>query len=176
MSLIELMMALALLTMAIMTGLSMEFGVRRLLSSTDLEARVMSELSPIVMRMTRDINRAIGRNQASLQAYELNTISGCSPSISLRVDSNGDGLPETTDLVTGYGYNAASHEMRYYANVSTGTYEVMSDKITSFTVSVTGGVVNFGLTARANVSAAANLSNPEVTISSSGQVFGAALS
>lgn len=169
MSLVELLMALVLLNMLIMTGVSMEFGIRRVLSSADAESRVMGEISPIVTQLTKDVNRAIGNAQASpaCRAYQLNILAGCNPSIVLRRDSNGNGVAEATDLTVGYGWNAASFEIRYYPNAAVAAYDVLSNKITDFSIAAGTGVIRFGIRGRLLPAQAVNLSNPEITVNSS---------
>jgi len=173
MTLVELVLALVLLNVIILTGISMEFGTRRILSSTDLEAQLLGELSPILTRISRDISRGIG--QFNVSPYGSTPVGGCSPTLRILTDSNGNGVVDVgTDITVAYGYRNSAHEMRYFPNVASPSYSVLSDRISSFSVSynATSGQVRFAIGARINASTGVNLTNPEIIVNSSGQFRG----
>ena len=61
-TLVELVLALLLLSVVILTGVSMELGMRRIFSSADTEAQLLQEAAPIMALVTKVINRGIGQS------------------------------------------------------------------------------------------------------------------
>jgi hypothetical protein len=167
MTMIELILALLLLNVVILTGISMEFGARRIFSSTDLESLLMGELAPIASAISSDINRGIGTS--SNLPYSTTNIGGCSNTLRIRTDSNNNGEVDGTDIFVAY-CRTASNGFRYYPNAAaTSTYTTLSDRITQFSVSASNDWMTFVLAARAIPGSAVNLTNPEVVINSSAQ-------
>jgi len=167
MTMVELILALLLLNVVILTGISMEFGARRIFSSTDLESLLMGELAPLASAITSDINRGIGT--ATSLPYSTTNIAGCANTLRIRTDSDNSGNVTPGDIFVAY-CRTASNNFRYYPNAaSTGTYTTLSDRITQFSVSASNDWITFVLAARVIPGSAVNLTNPQVVINSSAQ-------
>jgi Tfp pilus assembly protein PilW len=167
MTMIELILALLLLNVVILTGISMEFGARRIFSATDLESLLMGELAPIASAITTDINRGIGTT--SSLPYSTTNIGGCTNTLRIRTDADNDGQVSGGDVWVAYCRTTANN-FRYYPNAaSTSTYTTLSDRITQFTRTASNDWMTIVLAARVIPGSAINLTNPEVVINSSAQ-------
>lgn len=163
MTLVELVLALLLLSVVIMTGISMELGLRRIYSSTDFEAQLMNEAAPILTMVAKSINRGIG----SVGNPAFSTPGA--GRFQIRIDSDGDGVAEATDTVV--EYRLASNELRYYPDASAASFVLLSDRATAFSIGspTASGFSTIALTLQRIPGGTFNLTNPNITISSSAQ-------
>lgn len=143
MTLVELILAVLLVNVVILTGLSMEMGMRRVLKSTDVEIQLMGEAMPIVAMITKKINCGIGSSwNATVFPYSNIPIdmSNLYPTYRIRNDNNPDGRPGPGDLFAAFEWisdNNTGHqyELRYYRDDSNLTfYEVLSRRCTNFVI------------------------------------------
>ncbi len=174
MTLVELILAIVLLNVVILTGLSMELGMRRIFSSTDLEAQLLAETVPIMTMVTRDINRAVGDviDVVGDSPYAYSVV-GTNQFHYIRRDFNGNGLADASDRWVAYRYNASNYSIFYSPDISLGAYSLLSDRVAAFSISApVNGVSNISSTLRKNASLAANYTNPQVTLNSSAQYRG----
>ena len=173
MTLVELILAIILLNIIILTGLSMELGIRRIFSSTDLEAQLLAEAVPIMTMAAKDINQAVGDivNSPADDAYSYDPTSPYFKYY-IRRDTNGNGLADGNDGWAEYRYRASTYTLDYrFPNI--GVYTVLSDRVTQFSISSpVNGTSIVSLTLRKNASSAANYTNPQVTLNSRAQYRG----
>ncbi len=174
MTLVELILAIILLNIIILTGLSMELGIRRIFSSTDTEAQLLAEAVPIMTVVARDINMAVGDvvNVTADYAYFNNTV-GINIYYFIRKDVNGNGLPDSSDEFVQYRFRDTAHTLDYRPDSTGGPWTSLSDRVIFFSIfAPVSGVSNISLTLRKNASLAANYTNPQVTLNSSAQYRG----
>ena len=170
MTLVELILALLLLNVVILTGISMELGMRRIYTSTDVEAQLLAEAAPIIALVTKDINRAFGDSGSAAFIAGGNTYS-------LRNnDSNFNGRADSFDKWAAYRFIPGTHQLLYYPDNSSGTNEVLSNKVMSFTIDAaqlpTAGTLTVTLTLRKDPSSAPGYTNPEISVNSAAQLRG----
>lgn len=172
MTMVELILSLLLLNVVILTGISMEFGARRIFSSADLESLLLGELAPIATAITSDVNRGIG-NRANL-SYSYANLPGCAATLRIRTDADNDGECSAGDVWVAYCRTAAGYVLRYYPDAAIpATFTDLSNRITFFTAPFSNDTLTIVLAARVIPGSAVNLTNPEVVINSSAQFRGA---
>jgi len=170
MTMVELVLALLLLNVVILTGISMEFGARRIYTATDLESVLLGELAPLVASITSDINQGIG-SSADLP-YSTANLGGCANTLRIRLDANENGQYDGGDIWVAY-CRTAGNVFRYYPNAATpGTRVDLSNRTSVFTVSFSNDWATVVLGARINPAAAVSMTNPEVIVNSSAQFRG----
>ena len=174
MTLVELILAILLLNVIIMTGLSMELGIRRIFSSTDFEAQLLTEAAPILTKVAADIMRSVGDNASPITNYPYNySYSGGYYRYLIRKDQNANGVADAGDIFADYRYSPSSYTLEYRPDSASGGYVSLSDKVTSFSISApVNGTSNISLTLRKNVTLAANYTNPQITLNSIAQYRG----
>lgn len=165
-TLVELILAVLLLNVVLMVGLSIELGVRRIFLTTDSEIVLLNEGGPIMDFVARDIGRGIGTSSD----LPLSTVSlgGGNPTFRIRWDSNANGRADAADIWVAYRYiNAGGNQYQlwYYPDASDATHDVLSDKVINFTVgAITNGVSTVTLQVRLDPSIAVSMANPEITL------------
>lgn len=165
-SLIELILAVLLLNVVIITGLSIELAMRRIFLTTNVEIALLNEAGPILDWASRDINRGIG----TVGDLPLSTVTlgAGNPTFRIRYDSNGNGRADGADIWVAYRYidnGGNRYQLWYYPDASSGTHEVISDKVMNFSVgAISNGSSVVTLQVRLKPSEAASLSNPEITL------------
>lgn len=173
MSLVELILAILLLNVVILTGISMELGMRRIFSSTDTETQLLDETAPIVALIAKDINRGIGdaTNPPASYAYDTTCLaSGGDPLFCIHVDSNNNGVSDAGDIKVAYRFHPATNELWYYRN-SAGGYEILSGKVTAFSITAqpANGTAAISITLVKNPAQGVSYTNPQLTTTSSAQ-------
>lgn len=166
-TLIELILALVLVGVVIMTGLSMELGMRRVHSSTDVEAQLLMEAAPIISMIARDINRGIGCLACGSfpVAYSFSATNNI-----IYYDSNGNHQRDAADLGANYRYTSGTGTLDYNNNYPGGSYLVLSNKVAGFSIAApVNGVSVITLQLRNNPAQAASGVNPEILVTSGAQ-------
>ena len=136
MTLIELILAIVLLNVIILTGISMELGIRRIFSSTDFEAQLLSEAVPIMMMVAKDINRAVGDIFVpAVDNASYNDTVGAKVTYYIRKDANVNGLADGGDIFAEYRYSLLTDRLDYRPNSSHGGYTRLSDRVANFYIS-----------------------------------------
>lgn len=163
-TLIELVLAMVLLSVVIMTGLSMELGLRRIYSTTDFEARLLEEATPIVAEVSKNINRGVGYyNQSALRSW----VSGTNVYYGIVYDSNVNGMRDAWDREAIFRFSAPSFTLAYCRDNTTGVYTDLSNRVVSFSIAApANGASVVSLRLRLIPGSAANYTNPEVNITS----------
>ncbi len=170
-SLTELILAVLLLNVVLMAGLSIELGIRRIFLTTNYEIELLNEAGPILDWVSRDVNRGIGTSADS----PLSTVSlgAGNPTYRVRYDSNANGRVDAADIWVAYRYiNAGGNQYQlwYYPNASINSHEVISYKVIAFSVgAVTNGVSIITLQIRLDPTLAVGLNNPEITLTTRAQ-------
>jgi hypothetical protein len=101
-TLVELILAILLLNVIILTGLSMEMAVRRVLLSTDYEGQLSSEAGSVVTMVTKKINLAIGTATAPFMST---VVTGVFTTYAFQMDTNNNGIWEPgIDQTRGFRY------------------------------------------------------------------------
>ena len=130
MTLIELVLSLLLLNIVILTAISMELGIRRIFTSTDLEAALLDEAAPIMALVTKDINRGIGddvlpsftKPSASVYWIRLDNLA----------DVNHVAKADGGDMWAIYTFNSGNHQLTRTFGASS---VLLSDKVQWFDIS-----------------------------------------
>ena len=176
MSLVELILAILLLNVVILTGISMELGLRRIYTSTDVESQLLGETAPIIAMITKDINRGIGDSTNPPVSYPYDTTcvasAGSDPVFCIHADSSGDGIYDPmTDKEVAYRFHPSANELWYYMDASAGGYSILSGKVTGFSVvpQPANGTAVISLSVRKDPTQAVNATNPELNITSEAQ-------
>ena len=173
-SLIELILSIALLSVVILTGLSMELGVRRILSSTDVEAAVMGEAVFLMTWVTRDINQGIGTVFSPVYST---ASSGNDKNYSIRIDRNrtapfaANGLADANDRWVVYRFRGdlVPPQLWYYADAGSGSYKILSNTCTVFLIDPpdSNGISAVTIGVRRDAAQPGNATNPEITLRTS---------
>ncbi len=162
-TLIELILAMILVGVVIMTGLSMELGLRRIYSSADMEAQLLADAAPIMQTVVKAINMGIGSPASSPYS---------NPSVGvyrIYYDSNSNGRRDAGDTAVQFTYLGASNILMYRKTLTSGDL-LLSNRIVGFGITApSNGVSNITIQVRNVPGAAAGYTNPEVTITSSAQ-------
>ncbi len=165
-TLIELILAMVLVSAVIMTGLSMELGLRRIYTTTDLEVQLLDEAEPIMTMISRDIMKGIGSCAiAGLSPY---AVSG--NSFYLYYDSNNNARRDTGgggDTAAEYRFNPSTNILNYRKQLS-GPYQELSDRVVSFNIAPpANGASAVTMTLRRIPGQGVSMINPQVTLNSS---------
>jgi len=179
MTLLELIMAVLLLNVVILTGMSMELGLRRIYRSTDLEILLLDEASPILAMVTKDINRGIGAwalPWANGWPYDSESVAGSYDEFRFRLDSRStpDGTFGNDDTWVAYRWITGGpdqYQLQYFPDASGADFEILSRRVTGFSVTppVAEGTSNIILQLRMDPGQDAGYTNPQVTLESSAQ-------
>jgi Tfp pilus assembly protein PilW len=146
-TLLELLIAIVLLSVVVLGFVSIDTFSRYHILTSDRRAKVQNEVSFVLGHMTKNISKGIG--DANQPAATISSI-GTDPAVLVWIDANQnakrDAAPQ--DYQIAYSFNDATHQIRYYANytVSPAAYEVLSQKITGFSVSVAYNYVRVEIT------------------------------
>ena len=173
-TLVELILAILLLNVVLLGGISLEMGVRRIFYSSSSDAAQFNEISAIMAFITKDINRGVG--WLGQLAYMSVMVDGL-PTWEIRVDSNGNGIADAGDVIVGYQFDNISHQLRYYPNVNIkSNYSILSSQVESFGIDApndsTGfvtGVSRIYLRLRRDPSQNKSYTNPELDMESAAQ-------
>ena len=170
-TLVELVLALLLLSVVIMTGVSMELGMRRIFSSADTEAQLLQEAAPITALVSKVINRGIGQNFSYPLVAIVNANEG---QFTIRVDSNNNGMADAGDVWVYLRFlnnsGGIQHQLRYYSDSTSASYQLLSQRVIFFNITnPVDGFSNITLTLRRDPDNPVNLTNPEVTIQTNAQ-------
>jgi type II secretory pathway pseudopilin PulG len=164
MTLIELVMAIVLLNIVILTGISIEMGMRRIFTSTDVEAQLLGDAGPILSLLSRAVTAAIGDARSGFNAYRVVT-SGSNTALYVYADAGTLGIRDAGDRPILFNLSSAGvGQPRFYysANTSTGVSEMLSSHVAAFNVSLnsTSGLLNIAMDLRQNISQAVGVTNP----------------
>ncbi|MFQ5680659.1 MAG: type II secretion system protein J [Candidatus Omnitrophota bacterium] len=177
-TLIELIIAISLLSLIVLTAGNMDVASRALFGASDRQAELQNEVNPVLLRIKKDVNRAVG----AVGDPGLNVVvnKNC---LSIRVDLGGGSnfsYPANDNWVA---YKLSGNQIKYYSGYTNNsacppggglTSDIIANRITDFTITsltsdfipnfVTG--VDVSLTARYDPSQAPNAqNNPELTLS-----------
>jgi hypothetical protein len=165
MTLVELILSVLLLSVVVLTGISIEIGLRRTMISTDWESQLLEETAPIMAIVSKDINRGIG--DITNLPYRTTVIGG-DMVYGVRIDSNMNAIADGPDRWTAYRLHG--NELWYYPNASDASYQIMSNRLVNFSISSpVNGTSNFSIHLRKNTAQAAGYNNPEITVNSTAQ-------
>ncbi len=162
---VELIMAVLLLSVVLTAGISMELGMRRIYTQTDMEAALMGEAAPIVNLVLKDINRGIGDVANLPYRY---TPPGSSHEYQIRIDKNLNARADDASWIM-YRWYSNNGQLRRYPDSNVNSYDVLSERVTNFSIgSPTDGVSLFVLQLRYNRSANFSYANPQVNLQTIG--------
>jgi len=124
-SLLELLIAVALISVIILAVTSIDMFGRRQALDSDRRAKLQNEITFILEDMTKKISKAAGNELAQgkdsviQHIYRSSAIPGgsCFPTLFLNfhADTNNDAI---ADIWQGYNFNCATHILRFCANCS----------------------------------------------------------
>lgn len=98
-TLTELLIALSLVLLVALAATSIDLASRRFLSSASRESDLQNELNIAMEHIVRNISRGVGKNDGS---NDWVYVTAGEKRIVVRIDSDGDGKPETTDTKIAY--------------------------------------------------------------------------
>lgn len=180
MTLVELIMAMLLLSAIIMAALSMELGLRRLYVSTDMEAQLLSEATPIVAMIAKDINRGIGDVFNAPYNNSMFFAWGTNWNFRIRLDSNNNAQADSSDRWVGYRFRGttggSAYQLWRYPNASAFSFVNLTNRTVSISISApANGASTIVLQLRKDPSQPVGYQNPEVIVNSSAQWRGYSL-
>jgi len=179
-TMVELILATILLSVVIMTGLSIEIGLRRLFLTSDREAELMGEVAPIMTFLTKKI--ALAPGDAGNNPYANQSTAGAGGWTRYRfhhaddnpVNGQWDAATEGWDDFT---WLRGVDELWYGRNGV--NIMMLSDKVVNLRIDspFSAAPPHLGysfilLTLRADPTAAMNVTNPEVTLNTTAQYRG----
>jgi type II secretory pathway component PulJ len=173
-TLLELLIALAILSAVVMGLYSIEIFSRNQLRAVDRRAKLQIEVSYVLEHMAKNINRAIGDATNPPTSYAVaNATIGPDPAVTIWIDYNNnskrDSAPEDRQIA--YRYQTASSEARYYPDYSgsPASNETIGKSISVFGWSLTSNYLFVNVTAcwdPASSSTCGTPNNPAVTMKS----------
>jgi hypothetical protein len=167
-TLVELILAVLLLNVIIMTGLSMELGIRRIFISADQEITLMDEAIPIVTLVAGDIIQGIGDvANATHSPYRTWVSGGGRTHYTIVRKVNGTGAWDTLDNASAidYSFRSSTNTLERTNNLSSANYVELSDRVVNFSISApANGVSTIFLQLRKDPAAATNVTNPEISL------------
>jgi prepilin-type N-terminal cleavage/methylation domain-containing protein len=133
MTLMELLIALILLSMIVLGIGNLEIFCRHAFLGTDRKTKVTNDATYIVEHMSKFIGKAVG-DALNFPVNGSNTMpAGCDASLSVWTDysptaGNENGIVDSGDRQVVYCFNNAAHEMRFYPDyvILPGSFEVLS--------------------------------------------------
>ena len=176
-TLVELVLAILLVNVVILTGLSMEMGMRKLFSGSDFSTELNSEAATIMTFVAKNINRAIGAQALGGAYLPYSTVGAAG--WSFLQDTNSNGAPDPgLDIRCAFRFFNANGQLCYYTdvtNINGAPTIVLTTHCTQFSISDPAGVgystIRLGL--KRNISAAVNATNPALNFITKAQYLGA---
>lgn len=185
-TLIELLLASLLVSVVVLTGLSMELGMRKIFTSSDFSTQLNSEAAAILAFVSKKINQGSGaQNYTNLSVYvSVPQADGTSWFIGQETYPTPipDGVPQPgNDTAVAFRYftsGANNHQIWYYQNSAGAPTLRLTNRATNFAIGAptASGFSTIRLTLRRDPSNAANATNPEVTFNTSAQYRSASFS
>jgi Tfp pilus assembly protein PilV len=129
-TLLELLICITLIGLIVLGFFNIHIFSRYHLVTATRRANLQNEVSYILEHMAKKISGAIG----DVRNYPINFTD---PFLTVRVDSNQNGILDATDNFSAYEYNSTQHLLRFCSNFTIPTrtcnsgYEVVSRHITS---------------------------------------------
>lgn len=152
-TLLELIIAMVLLSLVVLSFSSMDIFSRFEVLSSDRRAKLHNEVSYVLEHMTKEIGKAIG--SAGISGQEPVFIIG-GTFIQMRIDTNGNGKLDAypDDRIIAYRWTNSTYKVEYcsdYIGTCAGPgYQTLSQKISNFTASpnpIINNYVDVSLTA-----------------------------
>lgn len=135
-TLIELVIAISLLGVILLTATAVDVSVRRFFNASDRSAALQNELNPVLLRMKKDINTAVGQpGNSGIQIQAGNN------RIAVRRDVNISGVPNVNSAGnynddTWTTYALVGNQIQFYRGnapwVAVSSIDIIADKITAF--------------------------------------------
>lgn len=133
MTLVELIIAMLLVSTFLLAGVSVELAMRRIHRTTDLEAILITEGETIMLKISSDLQNSLGALHPSVVSESPFTAGGV-PYYKIRRDANYNARPDSFDQWSGFHFDAPAHELRYYPNAATAAMDVLSNHVSSFSL------------------------------------------
>lgn len=173
-TLIELLLASALLSVVILGVSAIDFYYRNQAMGQESRLRAQQEASLVLEHMTRNLSLVMG--SAVLGGIDFNP----GPRLKARIDRNNNGVIDAADDVAwiGYRYFLAEFRVEYYPQHNAGSWgpggitEVLSARITAFTIALEDNTLIVSVKACANPGIGVSPENPEVEMQTRIHMFG----
>jgi prepilin-type N-terminal cleavage/methylation domain-containing protein len=181
-TLIELILASLLVSVVVLTGLSMEMGMRKIFSSSDFSTQLNSEAAAILAFVTKKISSGIGAQNYTNMSVYASAAQADGTSWFIGQDTDQDGVPEPgVDIAVAFRYftsGANNHQIWYYQNSAAAPTLSLTNRATNFAIGAPTaiGFSAITVTLRRDPDNAANATNPEVTFNTSAQYRSASFS
>jgi len=143
-TLIELIVAVFLLSMVVLTAVTVELSLRKMQVKPEAQTRLLDELTPVLERIKKDFYGQMG----SVLNPSL-SIEDSKHKVVIRVDVNNDGIPDELHAYR-WQYTTTSNPLEYSPNnfTSDAGREVLAQGITDFYVDAPTAYNNTALTIR----------------------------
>lgn len=175
MTLIELLLASALLSVVILGVGSLDFYYRSQETGEESRLRAQQEVTLVIEHMTRTLSLVMGSFAYAPPGgldigLEMQGIPGVH--IKARIDRNNNGVIDAADEDPwiGYDFNNVAHTVTYCPEHNRngwglgGSTVVISDNITVFELALENNFIFVNISARDNPNAAISFENPEVNM------------
>lgn len=186
-TLLELLIAIVLLSVIVLSISSIEVFSRHNLMSSDIRAKIQNDISFVLEHMTKHISRTIGNDNAYPNQVVAFSTCGTNPTtttLAVFIDANYNGKRDTNDhwVVYEFSSGTTSKELKFCFSGgdssvtpvcpnSCTTWETLSTKIRSFGIALDPGTKNVldvtisGL--NSPTEAANDIKNPSVKMATS---------
>jgi hypothetical protein len=171
-TLIELLIALVLLSMIILGIANIEIFCKHVFMGADRKTKVSNEVTYVVEHMSKHIGMAVGDD--SQPPVDTLAPLGCTNATLVWTDYDPSGIPNgvrdnINDRQIMYCFNDAAHSVAYYSNYTSmalpGPVEVLARNIYSMNATVIRNAVELTVTGCWNASSSCGtVDNPRVTL------------
>ena len=182
-TLVELMVAITLLSLIFLTSANIDIASRKLTNAAERQAELQNEISPALLQIKKSINLATGeKNNSGLN------IDAANNRIAIRLDIDANGIPNigTANDYTDdnwIAYQLVENKIQYYLPYgSSGGFpvieapnEIISTRVEAFTLTSINSAFDAALSRGAEISITARFmpgqrittTNPELTLATS---------
>lgn len=167
-TLIELLIAITLLSVIILGFSSIDLFSRFHLRTAQRRSDIQNEISYVLEHMAKEIARAIG--DANQLPVTIETAGGPNPAwmrIRAWIDSNRNGIRDTNDIETAYQWNRGGSQFRYWPDYA-GPNQVISNRVVDFNINQRDNYVEVNISAcwdpDGAPDACGTLDNPQITM------------
>src|SRR3989339_511147 len=183
-TLMELLVSITLIGMILVTLTAIDIASRNFLKTSDYEARIQNEISPIVGMIAKNITTAYGFTLSPGLVYPFSCITPPCPEIEIRQLDNPSApwVPSYEDYSdddwVAYRYNSATYTIAmenclnngagplFRCNNNWGPQQILARNITAcnFTIAPDASGVFISVTAMRNATAGESVTNPAVVL------------
>jgi hypothetical protein len=168
-SLLELIIAIALVGLVLLGVTAFDTASRKFLHSSERQNQVLNEGALILDHMDRNALMGIGQARMFVLVAGVLTpqpapaIVATNTSLDIRLDSNRNGRIDAADVTV--RYQRAGNQLQFIPDITNlAAFEVLSNRVFAFTPTQANNTAHVAITLRFNTAQAASLENPQVTV------------